>query len=143
MALSLFAPTEEAFRKQLAEELQQQVEGESKTEEVREPGFRPDDDEDDSDEEGEGEDARGTNASASGAGDQAESGVGRRRRGIAATTVFSAFSRLSRDQVEALRYRGEDVARGLTKAVVREARAKELKNELLNRWVAWVGSKGE
>jgi ATP-dependent RNA helicase DDX56/DBP9 len=35
-------------------------------------------------------------------------------------------------QVEALRYRGEDIARSITKNVIREARAKDLKTELLN-----------
>ena len=42
------------------------------------------------------------------------------------------FGRLPRNQVEALRYRGEDIARSITKKVIREARAKELKLELLN-----------
>ena len=43
-----------------------------------------------------------------------------------------AFSRLPKVQVEALRYRGEDVARSLTKNTIKEARAKELKAEILN-----------
>ena len=34
--------------------------------------------------------------------------------------------------MEALRYRGEDIERSITKAVVKEARAKELRLELLN-----------
>ena len=34
--------------------------------------------------------------------------------------------------MEGLRYRGEDVARTLTKAAVQEARARELQQELLN-----------
>jgi hypothetical protein len=34
------------------------------------------------------------------------------------------FSKLTKAGVEALRYRAEDVARGITKSVVREARAK-------------------
>ncbi|KAG1675398.1 hypothetical protein FOA52_012317 [Chlamydomonas sp. UWO 241] len=35
-------------------------------------------------------------------------------------------------KIEALRYRAEDVARGITRNVIKEARAKELKAELLN-----------
>lgn len=42
------------------------------------------------------------------------------------------FSGLTKAAVEALRYRGEDIARSITKAVVKEARAKELRLELLN-----------
>lgn len=34
--------------------------------------------------------------------------------------------------MEALRYRAEDVARGITKSKVKEARARELEHELLN-----------
>jgi ATP-dependent RNA helicase DDX56/DBP9 len=42
------------------------------------------------------------------------------------------FGRLPPNQVEALRYRGEDIAKSITRKVIREARAKELKLELLN-----------
>lgn len=42
-------------------------------------------------------------------------------------------------QVEALRYRGEDVARSITKTTIREARARELKAELLNSSKLKVG----
>ncbi|DBA98784.1 TPA: hypothetical protein ACH3X1_014549 [Trebouxia sp. C0004] len=42
------------------------------------------------------------------------------------------FRYLTKASVEALRYRGEDIARSITKAVVKEARAKELRLELLN-----------
>ncbi|DBB15417.1 TPA: hypothetical protein ACH3X3_003648 [Trebouxia sp. C0006] len=42
------------------------------------------------------------------------------------------FHYLTKASVEALRYRGEDIARSITKAVVKEARAKELRLELLN-----------
>ena len=42
------------------------------------------------------------------------------------------FLRLSSASLEALRYRGEDVARTITKGTVREARARELQRELLN-----------
>ncbi|KAK9802873.1 hypothetical protein WJX72_007990 [[Myrmecia] bisecta] len=42
------------------------------------------------------------------------------------------FARLTRASVEGLRYRAEDVARSLTKAVIKDARAKELRLELLN-----------
>ena len=40
--------------------------------------------------------------------------------------------RLTKAAVEGLRYRAEDVARSITRNVIKEARAKELKNELLN-----------
>jgi hypothetical protein len=46
--------------------------------------------------------------------------------------VLRPFHRLTRASLEALRYRGEDVARGITRNVVSEARQKELRMELLN-----------
>jgi ATP-dependent RNA helicase DDX56/DBP9 len=46
--------------------------------------------------------------------------------------VLRPFERITRAAVEGLRYRAEDVARSVTKSVVREARAKDLKAELLN-----------
>ncbi|GIL98673.1 hypothetical protein Vretimale_4052 [Volvox reticuliferus] len=122
-AISFFAPGDEAFRQQLAEALeQQQQDSATAKEELREPGFRPDDDDDEDDDDEED----GNNGAKGGDGQR-----GQRRRGAAAE-AFRRFGRLSKAQVEALRYRGEDVARGITKSVVREARAKELKNELLN-----------
>lgn len=42
------------------------------------------------------------------------------------------FFRLKKESVEALRYRGEDVLKSLTKRAVREARARDLKLEILN-----------
>ena len=45
---------------------------------------------------------------------------------------LAPFEGLERANVEALRYRGEDVARSLTRTVVKEARAKELRAELMN-----------
>jgi len=42
-------------------------------------------------------------------------------------------------QVESLRYRGEDVARSITRNSIKEARAKELKAELLNSSKLKVG----
>eukprot|EP00775_Hariotina_reticulata_P003974 gene3974-4227_t len=42
------------------------------------------------------------------------------------------FHRLTMSAMEALRYRAEDVGRTITKAAVREARARELQRELLN-----------
>jgi hypothetical protein len=42
------------------------------------------------------------------------------------------FHRLKNEAVEALRYRGEDVLKSLTKRAVREARARDLKLEILN-----------
>lgn len=42
------------------------------------------------------------------------------------------FLRLKKESVQALRYRGEDVLKSLTKRAVREARARDLKLEILN-----------
>ncbi|GAX72585.1 hypothetical protein CEUSTIGMA_g41.t1 [Chlamydomonas eustigma] len=42
------------------------------------------------------------------------------------------YGRLPKLQIEALRYRGEDIARSITRKAIKEARAKELKMELLN-----------
>ncbi|GIL46760.1 hypothetical protein Vafri_3662 [Volvox africanus] len=125
-AISFFAPGDEAFRQQLAEMLQQQQQHDNAAaKELREPGFRPDDDDDDEDEDQED----GNNIAKGGDGQGRKRGRG---AAAAAADAFRPYGRLSKAQVEALRYRGEDVARGITKSVVREARAKELKNELLN-----------
>lgn len=45
---------------------------------------------------------------------------------------LTAFDRITVAAVEGLRYRGEDVARSVTKNVIKEARARDLKVELLN-----------
>lgn len=42
------------------------------------------------------------------------------------------FDKLTKIAVDALRYRAEDIARSITKAAVKEARAAEVKSELLN-----------
>jgi ATP-dependent RNA helicase DDX56/DBP9 len=47
-------------------------------------------------------------------------------------SALRPFDRLTRAAVEGLRYRGEDVARSITRGVVREARAADLRAELLN-----------
>ncbi|KAM7520372.1 hypothetical protein LguiB_019334 [Lonicera macranthoides] len=47
-------------------------------------------------------------------------------------SFIAPFPLLSKNAVESLRYRAEDVARSITKLVVREARAQELRNEILN-----------
>jgi hypothetical protein len=46
--------------------------------------------------------------------------------------AVAPFQRLKPTHLSMLRYRAQDVLRGLTKAVVREARAKDLKMEILN-----------
>ncbi|GLC37850.1 hypothetical protein PLESTB_001483000 [Pleodorina starrii] len=146
-AISLFTPADEDFRQQLAEALQQaqtqrQQHAAAAEAAVREPGFRPDDleeddDDDEEDEDDGADDGNGVEDDGGEGGDAEAEEEGkawqrrRRRRGEAAAAL-RPFGRLSRAQVEALRYRGEDVAGGITKSVVREARAKELKNELLN-----------
>ena len=42
------------------------------------------------------------------------------------------FETLTKTAIEGLRYRGEDVSKSITKSVIREARAQDLKAELLN-----------
>lgn len=46
--------------------------------------------------------------------------------------VIAPFSALQNNAVEALRYRAEDVAKSVTKIAVRESRAQDLRNEILN-----------
>jgi ATP-dependent RNA helicase DDX56/DBP9 len=46
--------------------------------------------------------------------------------------VIRPYERITHAAVEGLRYRAEDVARSITKNVIKEARAKDLKAELLN-----------
>ncbi|KAL6498176.1 DEAD-box ATP-dependent RNA helicase 16 [Orobanche gracilis] len=45
---------------------------------------------------------------------------------------IAPFPLLSKNAVESLRYRAEDVARSVTKVAVRESRAQDLRNEILN-----------
>ncbi|KAL7141548.1 hypothetical protein ABFS83_08G060900 [Erythranthe nasuta] len=46
--------------------------------------------------------------------------------------LIAPFPLLSKNAVESLRYRAEDVARSVTKIAVRESRAQDLRNEILN-----------
>ncbi|XVF17476.1 hypothetical protein REPUB_Repub10bG0125600 [Reevesia pubescens] len=48
------------------------------------------------------------------------------------SNIIAPFSLLSKDAVESLRYRAEDVARSVTRISVRESRAQDLRNEILN-----------
>lgn len=48
------------------------------------------------------------------------------------SNFIAPFPLLSKNAVEALRYRAEDVARSVTKIAVREVRAQDLRNEILN-----------
>ncbi|KAA3474063.1 DEAD-box ATP-dependent RNA helicase 16 [Gossypium australe] len=48
------------------------------------------------------------------------------------TNTIMPFSLLTKDAVESLRYRAEDVARSVTRVAVRESRAQDLRNEILN-----------
>ncbi|XWS29674.1 hypothetical protein CRYUN_Cryun24cG0050100 [Craigia yunnanensis] len=48
------------------------------------------------------------------------------------TNIIAPFSLLINDAVESLRYRAEDVARSVTRIAVRESRAQDLRNEILN-----------
>uniref|UniRef100_A0A1D1Z4A6 RNA helicase n=1 Tax=Anthurium amnicola TaxID=1678845 RepID=A0A1D1Z4A6_9ARAE len=45
---------------------------------------------------------------------------------------FAPFPFLTKGAVESLRYRAEDVAKGVTKVAIREARAQDLRTEILN-----------
>ncbi|KAL4582095.1 hypothetical protein LXL04_006635 [Taraxacum kok-saghyz] len=47
-------------------------------------------------------------------------------------TYIAPFTLLEKNAVEFLRYRAEDVARSVTKIAVKEARAQDLRNEILN-----------
>ena len=51
---------------------------------------------------------------------------------VAATQVMQPFDRLPKEAVDALRYRAEDAARAVGKTAVKEARVRELRQELLN-----------
>ncbi|XP_057826994.2 DEAD-box ATP-dependent RNA helicase 16 isoform X2 [Cryptomeria japonica] len=51
---------------------------------------------------------------------------------IESVKFIAPFPLLTNNAVESLRYRAQDVAHSVTKAAVREARANELRNELLN-----------
>ncbi|KAG2439321.1 hypothetical protein HXX76_004680 [Chlamydomonas incerta] len=122
-AISLFTPqqAELKFRMQLEEALEAAAEARRRragvAAGVREPGFRAEGEDEDEDEGGADADSDEEGGGAGGKGKDA---------------ALRPYGRLSQAQVEALRYRGEDVARAITKAVIKEARAKELKNELLN-----------
>lgn len=48
------------------------------------------------------------------------------------SNLIPEFSLLTKDAVESLRYRAEDVAKSVTKIAVRESRAQDLRNEILN-----------
>lgn len=48
------------------------------------------------------------------------------------SNIISPFPLLAQNAVESLRYRAEDVAKSVTKIAVRESRAQDLRNEILN-----------
>ncbi|XAR51401.1 RNA helicase [Bertholletia excelsa] len=48
------------------------------------------------------------------------------------SNFIAPFPLLSKNAIESLRYRAEDVARSVTKIAVRESRAQDLRNEILN-----------
>ncbi|KAH8503610.1 hypothetical protein H0E87_014766 [Populus deltoides] len=48
------------------------------------------------------------------------------------SNVISPYPLLTKNAVESLRYRAEDTAKSVTKIAVREARAQDLRNEILN-----------
>ncbi|XVF15386.1 hypothetical protein REPUB_Repub09cG0148000 [Reevesia pubescens] len=48
------------------------------------------------------------------------------------TNIIMPFSILTKDAMKSLRYRAEDVARSVTRVAVRESRAQDLRNEILN-----------
>ncbi|XP_015868189.1 DEAD-box ATP-dependent RNA helicase 16 [Ziziphus jujuba] len=49
-----------------------------------------------------------------------------------ASSLITPFPLLTKNAVESLRYRAEDIAKSVTKVAVREARAQDLRNEILN-----------
>ncbi|KAH9318286.1 hypothetical protein KI387_020055, partial [Taxus chinensis] len=51
---------------------------------------------------------------------------------IQSSKFIAPFPLLTKNAVESLRYRAQDVAQSVTKVAVREARASELRNEILN-----------
>jgi hypothetical protein len=57
---------------------------------------------------------------------EASSEAGDEKKGL------QQFRRLKKEAVEAFRYRGEDVLKSLTRRAVRDARARDLKLEILN-----------
>eukprot|EP00793_Prasinoderma_coloniale_P000302 PRCOL_00005286-RA len=61
-----------------------------------------------------------------------EAALGMGARAGASAEEMAPFEGLSKELVEGLRYRAEDVARAVTRTHVREARVKELRAELLN-----------
>ena len=101
-AVSLFAPSDAAFAQELEATLAKKIHGGGGGVDVG--------DDDDSE------------------GDDDDGDIG----GIAADAVMQPYERITHAAVEALRYRGEDVARSITKHVIKEARTKDLKAELLN-----------
>lgn len=48
------------------------------------------------------------------------------------SNLITPFSLLTKNAVESLRYRAEDVAKSVTKIAIRESRAQDLRNEILN-----------
>eukprot|EP00887_Chlorella_sp_A99_P008058 scaffold12.g8058.t1 len=72
---------------------------------------------------------KGTAGAEQGQGPGADGGP-EAKKGAAA--ALAPYPHVTRAAVDALRYRAEDVARSITKNVIKEARTKELKAELLN-----------
>ncbi|VVB10302.1 unnamed protein product [Arabis nemorensis] len=48
------------------------------------------------------------------------------------TDIITPFSSLTKNAVESLRYRAEDVAKSVTRIAIRESRAQDLRNEIIN-----------
>ncbi|GBF89331.1 DEAD-box ATP-dependent RNA helicase [Raphidocelis subcapitata] len=72
-------------------------------------------------------------AAAGGGGDEEDSGSdGEGEGGGGEAGPLPLFPRLTSAAVEGLRYRGEDVLRGISRAAVKEARAREVAQQLLN-----------
>ncbi|KAL4858273.1 DEAD-box ATP-dependent RNA helicase 16 [Chlorella vulgaris] len=111
-AISLLAPSDAAFAAELAAMLRSGGEGQQAA-----AAAGP---------------AAAAAAAAGAAESESEEEEEERRRAGGAAAGLQPHSRLTSMAVEGLRYRAEDVARSITRNVIREARAKELKNELLN-----------
>ncbi|KAL6753625.1 DEAD-domain-containing protein [Haematococcus lacustris] len=122
LALTLFTPQDAAFEGEVRSLLSSSVPTEPTSDPVASgrDGVISDSESEDSDEGEPGTTAQQRRAKCAGA----------EATGLAAG--LRPFQRLSSQQIESLRYRGEDIARSITKNVIKEARARDVKIELLN-----------
>lgn len=124
VAITLFTPKDKAYREELLGALVKGGGGGGARRKGRaRRGAQGADDEDDADSDDDDDDDEK---------EEEEEADGEEGSAAPSKGPLRTFGRLPSSQVEALRYRGGDIARSITKKVVKEARAKELKAELLN-----------